>query len=179
MILERGISISELAFCVGETFIANGSKAVLSGGGAAVVYAPQAYQSFDLDFILDYRGGLAPLLTNLGFYEEHSQYKHANFPWTLEFPRGPLAIGGDYEIKSVRTVCPQTGYRLDILSPTDCVRDRLTHFLAPTHTDFSALEQALAVAKAVRDQVDLEFVREWALKEENQKGRYELFESRL
>lgn len=158
MNLDSGISISELAFCVGETFIAHGSTAVLSGGGAAVVYAPEAYQSHDLDFILVYRGGLAPLLNNLGFYQEHSQYKHHNFPWTLEFPPGPLAIGGDYAIAPERITCPQTGYRLDILSPTDCVRDRLTHFLAPTHTDFSALEQALAVAKAIQHRINLEFI---------------------
>ncbi|MBS1700517.1 MAG: hypothetical protein JST12_02565 [Armatimonadetes bacterium] len=179
MKLEPGISISDLAFCVGETFIAHGAKAVLSGGGAAVIYAPEAYQSHDLDFILEYYDGLSPLLTNLGFYEKHRQYKHPNFSWTLEFPPGPLAIGGDYDIAPTRLVNPDTGYRLDILSPTDCVRDRLTHFLAPTHSDFSALDQAVAVAHAIRPKIDLDLIRAWALKEESQKGRYDLFEKRL
>lgn len=178
MNLPAEISISELAFCVGETFCAAGKTAVLSGGGAAAVYSPDAYQSHDLDFILEYHGGLSHLLTDLGFSPQHGQYKHPDFSWTLEFPLGPLAIGGDHNIKPHRLVCQITGHRLNILSPTDCVRDRLIHFLSSTHPDFSALEQALAVARAIRNEVDFEFIKKWAIGEEV-RGRYELFESRL
>ena len=63
--------------------------------------------------------------------------------------------------------------RLHILSPTDCVRDRLAWFLF--NNDFSALEQALAVA--ARHPIDLEAVGEWA-EREGERSRYKVFEDR-
>ena len=63
------------------------------------------------------------------------------------------------------------------LSPTDCVRDRLSWFLLyNTNPDFSALDQALAVAN--RHKIDLEKIRDWA-KSEGEIERLAYFEQRL
>jgi hypothetical protein len=44
--------------------------------------------------------------------------------------------------------------------------------------DFSALEQALAVATAQRDRVDLELIRDWC-EREGSRAKYDLFAGRL
>ena len=43
----------EVAFAVCTALARAGVTAVLSGGGAATFYAPEAIQSYDLDFILE------------------------------------------------------------------------------------------------------------------------------
>ena len=48
---------------------------------------------------------------------------------------------------------------LHVISATDCVRDRFMHYFA--WNDYSGLMQAVAVAKAQRDRVDLDAFRAW------------------
>lgn len=158
-------SIRELAFIVGDAFIAAERVAVLSGGGAAEVYAPSVYQSQDLDFILSFGGGAAKIIEDLGFLYQSGMYRHPDTIYTLEFPPGPLAIGEDYNIKPERLVDEATGRQLDIISPTDCVRDRLAWYLFGNRADFSALSQAVAIAKNLGDQIEYEKIRKWGADE--------------
>jgi hypothetical protein len=124
-----------------------GVKVVLTGGGAATVYAPQAYQSKDLDFIVDFWASQAPPssqpLVALGFVEGGGIYTQPGTPYSLEFPAGPLAIGEE-TITEWETL-EEDGQVLHILKPTDCARDRLAWFLF--NGDYSGLEQVLAVAR--------------------------------
>lgn len=153
-------TLRELAFIVGDEFIRVGARAVLSGGGAATIYSRDAYQSQDLDFVLSYTGGLASVIEQLGFSQSGAIYRHEDVAWTIEFIQSELAIGEDYEIKPDRL--EQNGKQLDILSPTDCVRDRLAWFLNYNPPDYGALSQALLVAKAERESIDFELIRSWA-----------------
>ncbi|MDH4388185.1 MAG: hypothetical protein QE269_05625 [Fimbriimonas sp.] len=164
-------SIRELAFIVGDAFIKAERTAVLSGGGAAEVYAPSVYQSQDLDFILSFGGGAAHVIEQLGFSYKSGMYRHPDTIFTLEFPPGPLAIGEDYGIKPVRLTDEQSGQQLDIISPTDCVRDRLAWYLFGNRADFSALSQAVAIAKNLGGQIDYDKIRSW--------GKDERVEERL
>ncbi|MHB8635113.1 MAG: hypothetical protein ACYC96_01420 [Fimbriimonadaceae bacterium] len=66
-------------------------------------------------------------------------------------------------------------FLLHILSPTDCVRDRLAGFLF-WQNGFSALEQAVGVAMAVG--ANLEVIREWC-RTEGKLDRFETFRARL
>lgn len=170
------MSLRELAFLVCTELDRTGTVAVLTGGGAATIYAPDAYQSRDLDFILNYRAfpqvGSAAVLEQLGFQERGQVYRHADTPFTLEFPAGPLAIGAEV-IENWDTLS-DGNYQLHILSPTDCVRDRLAWFLFGN--DYSALEQALAVAR--RHAVDLAIVRRWC-EAEGEPAKFSLFLNRL
>lgn len=71
---------------------------MLSGGGEATVWAPEAYQSRDLDFILGFWSSFGaskkPLL-DLGFDEKGQVFRHPSTIFTVAFPKGPLAIGRD------------------------------------------------------------------------------------
>lgn len=149
---------------------------MLTGGGAATVYAPEAYQSRDLDFILTYqssiKSGSAQPLIELGFTELGGVYRHPNTPFSVEFPPGPLAID-DEIIRSYETI-REAGLVLHILTPTDCVRDRLSWFLY--NNDYAGLDQAVAVAQS--QPVDLKLVKDWCLKQ-NETRKYEMFLARL
>ncbi len=129
-----------------------GDIAVLSGGGAATVYAPEAYQSHDLDFIFVMwsAGGRikSDALRELGFAGRLGSYTH------------PLLAVGDDLISSWDTLRERDRV-LHILSPTDCVRDRLAWFFYGR--DHSALDQAVAVAR--QREVDLAVIKAWAERE--------------
>jgi hypothetical protein len=176
MTIGPNTTLPEFAFIVCTALPEAGTIAVLSGGGAATVYAPDAYQSRDLDFVLGFWSALAgepeAPLTQLGFQGIGGTYHHPLTQFTVEFPAGPLAVGNE-TITHWSTL--HEGARvLHILSPTDCVRDRLAWFMFSN--DYSALDQALAVAK--RHPVDLVAVRQWC-KVEGELKKYEVFESRL
>ena len=64
--------------------------------------------------------------------------------------------------------------KLRLLSPTDCVKDRLAAFFH--WNDRQSLEQALLVAQA--QQIDLEDIRRWSKSEAND-AKFEVFEQRL
>lgn len=63
---------------------------------------------------------------------------------------------------------------LHILTPTDCVRDRLAWFIY--HNDFSGMSQAVEVAS--RQQVDLDLVKKWCDRE-GAPTKYEIFKANL
>lgn len=168
-------TLAEVAFAVCTALDRISITAVLTGGSAATYYAPDAYQSRDLDFIVTLQapGGGAEL-EELGFIERGQVYRHPHTHFTLDFPRGPLAVGDDL-ITEWRTD-RRAGELLHVLSPTDSCRDRLASFLF--WNDFSGLEQALGVARAQRRRVDLAKVEAWCRKE-GHLAKFVLFQSRL
>lgn len=157
-------SLREVAFCVCTALDRIGVEAVLTGGGAATVYAPRAVQSFDLDFVLEVysdEGKPGKVLEALGYRRRGQDYLHAASRFQLEFPPGPLAIGSE-RITSWNTMRRARGV-LHVLSPTDSCRDRLAAFYF--FRDRSALEQALAVARQQRSRIDLGAIRSWSERE--------------
>ena len=176
MTVNASTTLRELAFIVCTALDRAGETAVLTGGSAATVYAPEAYQSKDLDFVFTMWSAVTnpsemPLIA-LGFTRVASSYHHPLTPLTLEFPPGPLAVGEE-QITSWTTLL-NGDLILHILSPTDCVRDRLAWFLFDN--DFSALEQALAVART--QDVEIEVIRRWCVAE-GEAAKFVLFEARL
>jgi hypothetical protein len=162
--IERGCSLIDGAFTVCTAFEAAALTAVLCGGSAATYYAPDAYMSADNDFVLNVdvsRAEIFAILAPLGFREEGRIYVHDAVAWTVDFPRGPLAIGRDLvtEWATVR----RDARLLHVISATDSVRDRFMHYFA--WNDYSGLVQAVAVAKAQREQVDLDAFRAWTAAE--------------
>ena len=169
--------LRELAFCVCTALDRVGVTAVLTGGGAASFHAPGAIQSYDLDFILEvYPEGGAPgaVLEDLGFRRVGHDYRHRVSPFQLEFPPGPLAVGGErIEVWDTH----RDGARLlHVITPTDCCRDRLAAFYY--FGDRGSLEQACAVFAASQERVDLEIVRVWS-EEEGAAGKYHEFLDRI
>lgn len=147
----------------------------MTGGSAATFYAPEAYQSRDIDFVITFQGERGDeTLEKLGYRKSGDHYEHADAPFPLEFPAGPLMIGE--EIITRWNTVRRTGEILHVLSATDSVRDRLAAFLY--WNDFSALEQALSVCSAQPAEIDLASIREWCARE-RQLEKYELFHSRV
>jgi hypothetical protein len=104
--IDRRSSLIDVAFAVCTALDAVGTRAVLSGGSAATFYAPSAYQSRDCDFIITLGAGGAEAsraIAELGYTEKGGIYSHPRNPFTVEFPPGPLTVGGE-RVSSFETV---------------------------------------------------------------------------
>ena len=130
----------------------------LVGGAVVSIYTDGAYRSGDLDFVEEQMFGspIVGAMEELGFQRDGRHFVHATCPHLfVEFVSGPLGIGADEHI--VPRVEKHGGHSLKILSPTDCVKDRLAsyiHFRAR-----ECLEQAVLVARA--QTVDREAIETW------------------
>jgi hypothetical protein len=161
--LTRRSSLSQVAAAVSYALRHAGISAVLTGGACATLHSDGAYQSHDLDFILQGRSGsrrtLDDAMASIGFERKNDRYVHPATPYFVEFPRGPLAIGDDFDIKPVKLEL-DTG-STTALSPTDACRDRLAAFYH--WSDRQSLEVAVAIAR--RRQVNLAAIRRWSQRE--------------
>jgi hypothetical protein len=157
-------SLVDVCFAVCTELERRGVTAVLTGGSAATYYAPEGYQSDDADFVLViYANGadVTAALRELGYEHRNSMFVHATNPFTVEFPRGPLAIGIDF-VRTWRTV-RRADETLHVLTPTDSVRDRLANFYY--FRDRASMHVAVAVASAQVDAVDLVAIEDWTRRE--------------
>ncbi len=178
MTLSETSTLVDVAFAVCTALDRSSITAVLTGGSAATYYAPDAYQSSDIDFVITFtgdRGQGEPALRGLGYQRHGDFYVHPAAVFPLEFPPGPLMVGDDL-VRTWTTETRQREQQLHILSPTDCCRDRLAALLY--WNDFSGLEQALAVCRAQWKRIDMGAIRDWCGRE-SKTDKFELFEKRL
>lgn len=140
-----------------------GIDTVLVGGGVVCVYTKGAYRSGDIDLVV-YSGFFKnkdELMNDIGFVRVGKNFKHPDCIYTVEFPSGPLGIGSDNDIKpDEREV---NGRSIKILSPTDCVKDRLASYIY--YDAFDCLDQAVLVSKVCG--VNLKKIEDWCKKEKN------------
>jgi len=161
---DENATLRGIAFEVCTALFRAGTTAVLSGGGAAALYAPDAIQSYDLDFIITLSGeGMAPgeALGALGYRLAGQHYENPASKFLVEFPPGPLAIGDDL-VSAWETLGEGEGV-LHVISPTDSCRDRLAAFYH--FQDRSALGQALAVFREQAGRIHLDRIRLWSERE--------------
>jgi hypothetical protein len=103
------------------------------------------------------------VMENLGFHERGRYFIHSETAFLVEFPDGPLSVGEE-PVEKISEFELSTG-TLKVLSPSDCVKDRLCAFYF--WNDLQGLEQAVLVAK---DQsVDLEEIKRWSKVEGKEK----------
>jgi hypothetical protein len=160
MAISTQSSLTDVCFEVCTALHRIGITAVLTGGSAATFYAPDAYQSRDADFIITLRADGGPrVLAGLGYAEDGGTFEHCENAYTLEFPRGPLAVGDDL-VGTWETV-RRGDQLLHVLSRTDCVRDRLMWFYASN--DRSALRAAIGVVGS--GSVNRDLIMAWSLRE--------------
>jgi hypothetical protein len=154
-------SLVDIAFAVCTALDHAGIVGVLTGGSAATYYVPERYQSLDVDFVLriaPQRHVVDEAMATTGYALAPSGiYKHPDTSVTVEFPRGPMAIGRD--IIQTWSTDRRGEHVLHVNSVTDCVRDRFMHFWA--WNDRSALDVALAVATQHRSAFDAAAFRAW------------------
>lgn len=161
---------SELAAFVQTHLAREGVQVVLSGGAAVSIYSDGEYVSQDIDLVNIYAASpraIRSAMQAIGFREEARYFRHPDSPHVVEFPPGPLAIGG-HPVGRVEEMRLATG-RLRIISPTDCVKDRLAAYFH--WGDLQSLRQALQVAR--RRTISLHEVRDWSRAE----GKFHEFEA--
>jgi hypothetical protein len=169
------MSAEELGGLVCTALKKAGITVTLTGGTCVTIWSQGKYVSHDLDFIEEGpvpRNKIRRVLERLGFHEDKRHFVHPQSKFIVEFPTGPLAIGAERIEKFA--VRPTAAGDLRLLTPTDCVKDRLAAFFH--WNDKQSLEQALMVAEI--QQIDLEEVRKWSESEGAKKG-FQIFEQRL
>lgn len=158
----REMTQGKLAAFVQSRLREKGIDVVLSGGASVSIYSSNRYVSLDLDMINSYfakRRSLRETMQEIGFHEEGRHFKHPDTQFFVEFPPGPLAVGEE-PVKQVNEIKFSTGI-LRIISPTDCVKDRLAGYYH--WNDLQCLEQAVLVAQANR--IHLDEIERWSQSE--------------
>lgn len=155
----KDMTVGELAAFIASHLDKHGMEVVLSGGSCVTIYSRQQYVSADLDFIERRsirRKDLRKTLGEIGFHEENRYFKHPETKIIVEFPSGPLSAGKE-PLKDIIVMEFVTG-SLKLISPTDCVKDRLAAFFH--WQDRQSLAQAVLVAQS--QEIDLNEVERWS-----------------
>jgi hypothetical protein len=159
----------ELAGFVSSAFKLNDINVVLSGGSCVSIYSKEQYVSMDLDFVnaaFAKRSDIITVMKSLDFREENRYFKHPDTKLFIEFPPGPLGVG-DEPVKQIDEMITETGI-LRIISPTDCIKDRLSWYYH--NNDTECLEQAVLVAK--QNSIDIQEIKRWS-RVEGKEGMFE------
>lgn len=171
----KGLSLKDFAIVISDYLLKNGIEVILTGGACVTIYTDNKYMSYDLDFVLissNKQKEVKKLLLGLGFSEENRSFRHDDIEYFIEFVPTPLSVGEEpvkeiFKIKKGKQI-------LKLLSPTDCVKDRLIAFYHGD--DRQCLEQAILVCRD--NKVDLEEIKRWSANE-GMSSKYDIFLARL
>ncbi len=168
-------SLPALASFICDACLNHGLDIVLSGGACVSIYTKNRYASFDLDFVLRSpvpRKRIRIAMAELGFREDGRHFRHPRTPYIVEFLLPPLSVGQEpvREVHEIRT----SGRVLRLLSPTDCVKDRLAAYYH--WNDRPSLEQAVLVCRAKT--VDMREVGRWSVNE-GMREKFDLFRTQI
>jgi len=169
------MSQAELAAFVQSHLRARGITAVLSGGACVSIHSEGRYTSADIDLVNAYsvnRGVIQAAMQEIGFTEQARHFIHPHTPYIIEFPPGPLSVGAE-PVKQVQELDFSTG-TLELLSPTDCVKDRLAAYYH--WDDQQCLAQAVLVAQAKG--ADIKEIARWS-RAEGMMGKFRLIRANL
>ena len=147
-----------------------GVDLVLSGGSCVSIYTEEAYVSGDLDFVqlnLASRAIIESTMLSSGFTRENRYFKHSDSEFFIEFPGGPPSIG-EAPIREFSKIETDSG-ELVLLTPTDCVKDRLAAYYH--WGDEESLNQAILVARY--QTIDFSSVENWSSSE----GKLDVYNS--
>lgn len=166
--INKDISLTELAATVCDALERQGIIATLSGGAAISIYTDNQYKSEDLDFVTislveELKQALEPLGFRYTGQPRLSVFEHPNSKWYLEFPPAPISFGGTY-VDPSQCALIETGVgKLRIITPTQSIMDRL--IAAAAWNEPQSLQQALLVAKCQYDNVDWKQIDEFVVRE--------------
>lgn len=132
----------------------NGIGVTLVGGAVATIYSKGKYESGDLDLVFGSlfqdRSEFEKVLNKIGIRKiDQRNFKHPDSPYSLEAKLPPIDIGhmapeGEKPEIQERD---KNNVVIKLLSPTDCIKDRL--YKADEWNDDEAFDAAIAVAKEV------------------------------
>jgi len=175
MKITKRLALPDLAALICDACSKTGIDIVLSGGACVSIFTENRYASYDLDFVLLFpvaREKLRSAMEEIGFMEDGRHFRHPETPYIVEFLQPPLSVGQE----PVREICAirRGANILRLLSPTDCVKDRLAAYYH--WDDRPSLEQAILVSLGT--DVDLREVRRWSTAE-GMKDKHERFVRQL
>jgi hypothetical protein len=171
-------TLVEVAAIISHALTEAGIAATLSGGAVVSLYSNNKYQSKDLDFVTAASvAELSPVLECLGFVHigtpRFSQFAHPGIRWFVEFPPTPISFGNLYVRHEDCSMIETEAGRLQIITPTQSVMDRLAAAIA--WNDAQSREQAVLVAR--NQAIDWDALREWFSNEGESTDEYERFRS--
>lgn len=159
----KNLSLKDFAIKISDYLIKNDVEVILSGGACVSIYTDNKYMSYDLDFVLissEKQKKVKELLLSIGFIEDGRYFRHKDTEYFLDFVPPPPSVGSE-PIKEVSEI-KKGNCKLKLLSPTDCVKDRLASYYF--WNDRQALNQAILVCKDCK--VDLTEIERWSKNEE-------------
>jgi hypothetical protein len=166
----KKVGLKKLALIVSAELKKNNIDAVLVGGACVSIYTRNRYFSNDLDFVSGFSlRDLEPIMDKLGFKLDGRHFIRRDCRFIVEFPPPPVSIGNEVPIKKFNMITTLT-----MLTPTDCVKDRLAAYYH--WNDPQSLKQALMVARA--QPVDLKNIKDWSEKE-GAREKFKRFETLL
>jgi hypothetical protein len=171
----KEMDLKELGGLICDALISKDIHVVLSGGSCVEIYSKGEYSSWDLDLINQYNEQYKKIhnvMLELGFQEHNKYFIHEDTNYFIEFPSGPLGVG-DAPIEHIAEIETKAGI-LRLLTPTDCVKDRLAAYYH--WNDEQSLQQAIWVAK--QNNCDLESIKQWSYREKA-KDKYAHFIKKL
>ena len=162
--------IKKMAAIISGHLQKNGVEAVLVGGACVSIYKDSKYTSYDIDLITTSSiKTMIPILEQLGFKNTGGRlFENPKCKFLIDFVAPPVSIGNspvsefNYINTRFGTIC--------LLTPTDCVKDRLASYFF--WNDLQSLDQAVMVAK--RNKIDIQDVKKWTEKQ-GELEKYNIF----
>ena len=168
-IFDKKMSMEDFAFVVAKALDDKGIQVVLTGGAVVSIYSEGKYVSKDLDFLSsEDHQQIKKAMKELGFESKGKDFFHRDALFSVEFPGYDLVIG-DEPMKPEGKL-KRKGFTLRLLSPTQCVMDRLAAFYH--WKDRQSLEQAILVGKV--QPIKLRKIKTWS-QAEGMLDRYQIF----
>jgi hypothetical protein len=167
--INQKMSLKDFAIAVAEALKDKNIDVILTRGAVVSIYSEGKYVSKDADFLSETdHQSIKKAMFDLGFKNIGKDFYHDDCLFTVEFPGYELVIGDEPmkpegKIKSGK-------FTLKLLSPTQCVMDRLAAFYH--WKDRQSLEQAVMVAQ--NHPVKLKTIEAWSVKE-GMSDRYLVF----
>jgi len=154
----QNVGIKKLAAIISEHLQKNGIEAVLVGGACVSIYSDNKYTSYDIDLITSSSiKTIVPVLEQLGFKNTGSRlFENPQCKFLIDFPAPPVSIG-DKPVSEFNYLKTRFG-TICLLTPTDCVKDRLAAYFF--WNDLQSLDQAVMVAKS--NKIYLSEIKRWA-----------------
>ena len=169
MKLTKKMTLEQFAFAVASELKKHEIDVILTGGAVVSIYSIGKYVSKDADFLsaTDHKT-ITQVMHTLGFKNVGKDFYHDDTDFSVEFPGSQLIIGNspmnpDGKIE-------RKGFALRLLSPTQCVMDRLAAFYH--WRDRQSLDQALMVAQ--NHPIKIKKIEAWS-KAEGEKVKFEEF----
>lgn len=155
----RGMHIQQAAAILSAYLRELGYDPVLTGRGCAAIYSRGVIKTKSLDFVVrEYAvEEMEKAMAKIGFRAEGLRvFAGKSSPYDIVFAPPPLAVG-DAVVGDVRIMKTARG-PIKMLTPTDCVRQRLSVFYR--WGDKDAFDDAVRVAR--RHKIDMNLVKRWS-----------------